>query len=337
MRLCNIPVNSPSYKLVNSNMIKPIRVAVIGTGYLGKFHVEKLARLPTAQLIGVVDINPERAQAIADQYQTQAFTDFHAILDKVEAVTIAVPTVSHYLLAKTCLTHGIHVLLEKPMTSTLEEADELIELARTHNCILQIGHVERFNPTVKGLLKWLNKPRFIQSYRLASFQLRGTDVSVILDLMIHDLDLIHSLVQSPIATIEAIGAPVLSNHIDIANARIRFENGCIADLTASRISFRTERKLRIFQPDGYIAANLHKKIAVKFDREIDSTNQKPFITQRQEKFATGDALFEQIAAFIQAVHYNQRPVVSGEEGRAALAAALQITKLVHDSLATIPK
>ncbi|MCI0529163.1 MAG: Gfo/Idh/MocA family oxidoreductase, partial [Nitrospira sp.] len=230
-----------------------IKVGVVGVGYLGQHHARIYSKMPGVELVGVVDIDAEKANAIAAQTGCQAYGDYHALLDQVQAVSIVVPTVLHHELASKFLRAGMDVLLEKPMTVTLQEADELIQEAEKKGSLLQIGHLERFNSVVRALNGRIQKPRFIESHRLGPFVERGTDVHVVLDLMIHDIDIILSLVNSPVELIRAVGVPVISSQIDIANARIEFASGCVANVTASRVSRDKMRKVRIFQPDVYIS------------------------------------------------------------------------------------
>jgi predicted dehydrogenase len=227
--------------------MEPIRTAVIGVGYLGKFHAQKYAQLPNSHLVAVCDHNAETAAQIAADLGTQAVSDFDQLRDEVEAVSIVVPTQKHYAIAKEFLAAGKHVLLEKPMTTTVAEARELVELAEANSVVLQIGHLERFNPAVLALENIMHQPMFIESHRVAPFNPRGADVNVILDLMIHDIDIILDMVDSPVTNIRAKGVAVLSKDIDIANARLEFESGCVANVTASRAGMKSERKMRLFQ------------------------------------------------------------------------------------------
>jgi len=240
-----------------------IKCAVIGVGYLGKFHAQKYASLPNVELVAVCDTDPDVCATIAAEYNIESINNHQQLLDRVEAVSIAVPTQQHYDIAKAFLNKGVHVLIEKPITHTVAQAEELVTIANKNELILQVGHLERFNPARLALEEYLDKPCFIESQRIAPFNLRGTDVNVILDLMIHDIDIIQSIVKSPIEHIDAHGTPILSKTIDIANVRIAFASGCVANVTASRISFKTERKTRIFQTDSYISMDFqHKKIVV---------------------------------------------------------------------------
>ncbi|MGC8733229.1 MAG: Gfo/Idh/MocA family protein, partial [Halothiobacillaceae bacterium] len=237
-----------------------LQCAVIGTGYLGKFHADKYALLPECELVAVVDANPKTAASLAAKHGCRGLTDYRELLGKVDAVSIAVPTSLHFEVARDFLAAGIHVLVEKPITTTVEQADELIRLAREKNRVLMVGHLERFNPAILALDGVLDQPRFIESTRLAPFKPRATDVSVVLDLMIHDIDIILDIVDSPITHVEASGACVLTNDTDIANARLTFANGCVANVTASRISLKSERKMRLFQKDAYLSVDFQNRV-----------------------------------------------------------------------------
>ena len=238
---------------------KPLRAAVIGVGYLGKFHAQKYHALPDVELVAVVDASLQTAQAIGKELGVPGLDDYRELLNKVDVVSVVVPTPLHHTVTTEFLKHGVHVLVEKPITVTVEHAKQLIQLAKKHRCVLQVGHLERFNPAVQAAAKLIRAPRFIESHRLAPFKQRGTDVSVVLDLMIHDIDLIQELVGQPIEHIDAVGSPIFSQDIDIANARIRFAGGCVVNTTASRVSLKQERKLRIFQDDAYISVDLQQK------------------------------------------------------------------------------
>jgi predicted dehydrogenase len=314
-------------------MMSKIRCAVIGVGYLGRFHAQKYQRLENAELIGVFDINPSVCNAVAEELGVQAFYHLHELFGKVDAVSIAATTTEHYTLARACIEQGIHVLIEKPITQTVAQAEILIALAEQHGVKLQVGHLERFNAARLALEPHLTKPLFIESHRLAPFNPRGTDVNVILDLMIHDIDIIQTMVNSPIIKIEAHGAPVLSQSIDIANARMTFENNCIANVTASRISFKTERKTRIFQKNTYISVDYQNKQFAVFEK--GDGEMLPGISEvirHQANFENGDALLEEIKAFIACIQNNTPPLVTGREGCNALATAAKITNLINDKL-----
>jgi len=299
----------------------------VGVGYLGQFHAEKYAGLAGAELVAVVDSERNRVDEIAAKLGTKGFTDYREIIGMVDAVSIVVPTRYHFEVAKAFLEKGVHVLLEKPVTTTLDEADELIRIAGEAGALLQVGHLERFNPVLLGLEGLLTKPGFIESIRIAPFKPRGTDVNVVLDLMIHDIDIIQNIVRSPIAQIDSIGAPVFTGEEDIANARIRFENGCVANVTASRISFKSERRMRIFQPDSYITVDFQtKKLAVLRKGEGEVSPGVPNVLIEEKTFEQGDALKSEIESFLNAIVSGKAPVVTGEDGRRALETALLINK-----------
>lgn len=312
-----------------------LKCAVIGVGYLGRFHAQKYKMLPNIELVGVCDINPTVCDKVAHELEVPAYYDYKKLFGKVDAVSIVTTTNQHFDVAKQCLSQGIHVLIEKPITETVEQADQLIALAEKNGAKLQVGHLERFNSARLALEEHLDNPLFIESQRLASFNPRGTDVNVILDLMIHDIDIIQTIVNSPIVQIDAQGTPILSNSIDIANARIKFKNNCIANITASRISFKTERKTRIFQPNSYISIDYqNKQFAVFRKGEGEMFPGIPDIVRHQSVFEKSDALLEEIEAFTQCIRNNTIPLVTGIEGRNALATAQKITALITNDLVT---
>lgn len=313
--------------------MRKIRCAVIGVGYLGRFHAQKYQLLDNVELVAVCDVNAAICEAVSQELGVPAYVDHRELFDKVDAVSIAATTNEHYSIAKDFLSQGIHVLLEKPMTETVAQAKELIALADARKVKLQIGHMERFNAARLALDAHLDQPLFIESQRLAPFNPRGTDVNVILDLMIHDIDIIQTIVNSPIKKIDAQGAPVLTQGIDIANARITFENHCVANVTASRISFKTERKTRIFQQNSYISIDYHNKQFAVFQKgDGEMFPGIPEITRHQSIFEKGDALLEEIKAFIQCIEQDTQPLVTGQEGCSALATAEQITALIKHNL-----
>jgi predicted dehydrogenase len=308
---------------------KTLRTAVIGVGYLGRFHAQKYRELPGSELVAVVDSVAEAAQKVGAELGVPSFSDYRELLGKVDAVSIVVPTPLHFAVAEACLAQGIHVLVEKPITETIAQAQTLIDLAKRNKCVLQVGHLERFNPAVQAAAKMLGTPRFIESHRLAPFKQRGTDVSVVLDLMIHDIDLIQELVGRPIASIDAVGAQVFSQDIDIANARIRFEGGCVVNTTASRVSLKQERKLRIFQDDAYLSVDLQQKILTVVRKKTAGPVESPAqVSIDEQSFEQGDALRSEIEAFLEAVRTGSQPVVTGEDGLRALATAIKITESV---------
>lgn len=311
-----------------------IRVAVIGVGYLGKFHAAKYAQLPQAELIAVVDTDLVVAAEIATQYHCKAVTDYHEIIGQVDAVSIAVPTLFHYEIAKKFLEGGVHVLVEKPITTTVVEAQSLIDIAIKNNLVLQVGHLERFNAAIQALNQGtLQKPRFIESNRIAPFKMRSTDINVILDLMIHDIDIIQSIVSSPIKSLSASGSPVLSKEIDIANARVEFENGCVANVTASRISLKSERKMRIFQQDCYISIDFqNSSVMICRKGEKEMFPGIPEIITEESVFSDDDALRSEISAFLHAIQTGGKPIVSGDDGKRALETATHISELISRQL-----
>ncbi len=311
--------------------MQQVRTAVIGVGYLGRFHAQKYAALPAADLVAVVDASAENRTRVAAETGCRAVADYRDILGEVDAVSIATPTPLHYPIARECLEHGIHVLVEKPITTTLEEARSLVETAARQGRVLQVGHLERFNAAILALAGTLRTPRFVESHRLAPFKERGTDVNVVLDLMIHDIDLIQSLVGAPIESIDAVGSSVFSAGLDIANARIRYANGCVANTTASRVSMKMERKLRLFQDDAYISIDLQQKVLTivrKPPAGADVPKGQVLIEERT--YDQGDALLHEIEAFLHSIRTGTPPVVSGEDGLRALETATRITQMVQD-------
>lgn len=320
-----------SKEKMNSSTSK-LRVGVVGVGYLGKFHAEKYAHMPDVELVGVVDTDETAANAIAEKFNTTPYTDYTALLDKIDAVSIVVPTAAHFPTSHFFLSHDVDVLIEKPMTATIEEAEKLLEIAEKRGCIIQVGHLERFNPAVVALKGHINQPRFIESHRLSQFKERGLDVSVVLDLMIHDIDIILNFVRSPIKTIHAAGIAVISNNIDIANARLQFNNGCVANVTASRISMKNERKIRIFQKDAYTSvdfANNEITIIRPGDQQTDEII--PGMTIEQKSFSKADALDDELKSFVRSVIKRQSPEVTGQMGRDALNIALSIMEQIQQN------
>jgi predicted dehydrogenase len=319
-----------SAKPLSSVTLDRIKVGVIGVGYLGRHHARLYAELPGATLVGVADVDAGRLAEIAAATGAEGFADYRDLLAKVDAVSVVVPTTLHHQVAKTCLDAGVDVLLEKPMTVTIEEADELIALADAKGRLIQIGHLERFNGAVRALAPRLSAPRFIESHRLGPFVGRGTDVHVILDLMIHDLDIIMSLVRSPITEIRAVGVPVLTTNIDIANARLEFADGCVANVTASRVSKDALRKLRIFQSDAYFSLDYQKQEVVMARRVGAATATGiPAIDVQTLAIEKEEPLKSQLAAFLECVATRRAPLVSGREGREALRVALDVLRCIE--------
>ena len=300
-----------------------LRLGVVGVGYLGELHAQKYASMEDIRLVGLADIDFERAQQVARRHNTKAYKSHTELLPNVDGLSLAVPTVSHFAIGHDILTHGVHLLVEKPITLKLEDADRLIETAKRNNTILQIGHIERFNPAVVKMESLLSRPVFIESHRLNFFTERSTDVDVVLDLMIHDLDIILHLVDSEIKEIDAFGMPVMSDKIDIANVRIIFSNGTVANLTASRVSNESLRMIRIFQPDTCISVDYGK-------RRISVTQLKGDGKDREDSFPDSDPLADQIRSFVQAIRKGTEPKVSGVDGKNALAVALSIIDQIKE-------
>jgi predicted dehydrogenase len=311
--------------------MKNTRTAVIGTGYLGRFHAQKYAELPGSRLVAVVDTDANRTASVAAELGVQALTDYRQLAGEVDAVSVVVPTPQHFAIADFFLKQGVHVLVEKPMTTTVRDAERLIRSAKEHGCVLQVGHLERFNGAVLAVRDRVRRPLFIEAHRIAPFQPRGTEVSVVLDLMIHDIDIILSVVDSPMTQLHTVGVPVLTNEVDIANARLEFASGCVANVTASRVSNKTERKMRIFESDSYVSIDFQAK-SVSIRRRRGGA-----IESEELRSDDNDALRAQIASFLNAVRTGTPPVVSGEDGKRALEAALAISaRLQPQKLAAAP-
>ncbi len=309
-----------------------IRTAVVGVGYLGRFHAQKYATLPNSRLVGIVDPSATARDAVAAELGVAAHADHRQLLGRVDAVSIVTPTPLHHAVAREFLEAGAHVLVEKPMTVTVEEGLDLVDTARRMGRILQVGHLERFNAAVHAMQPLLGVPRFIESARLAPFKVRGTEVDVVLDLMIHDIDLILSIVRSPVVSVDAIGSSVFSKEIDIANARLRFANGCVANATASRISMKTERRLRLFQDDAYVSVDLQQKILTVIRKGAGmGADGMPQVAIEETSYEQGDALKSEIEAFLHAAETGEPPPVTGEDGLLALRTAVSIAEQVAAS------
>jgi predicted dehydrogenase len=316
--------------------LEKVRVGVVGIGHLGRYHALNYAQIPLVDLVGVIDLDREKAGSIASESGCEPYENLEFLLERVEAVSIAVPTDQHFEVGRRILDRGIHCLIEKPIARNLEEADGLIRISKDKGLVLQVGHVERFNPAMRALEGVETQPRFIESHRLAPFDPRGTEVAVVLDLMIHDIDIILNLVKKPIDRVDASGVAVVSDSIDIANARIRFENGCVANLTASRISQRKMRKMRLFQKETYIAVDFLRKITEIYRLEREETEpetivgeigvgeRKKQVVYHRPEVPEGEGLRKELEAFVQTIRGGCPSAVSGEEGRAALSVAMQI-------------
>ncbi len=305
-------------------MQKPLRVAVIGTGKLGSRHAEVYSKLPGIELVGVCDIIEHRAKESAHHCKTKAYKDHRELLKLVDAASIVVPSHAHHKISKDFLEHRVHVLIEKPITTSLAEADDLLFIAEEKNVIIQVGHIERYNSAIRAIKNIIKTPRFIECHRLGPYDPRIIDVGVTLDLMIHDIDIVMDLVRSPIKLVDSAGAYILSKTEDIANARIRFENNSVCDLTASRVTKDVMRKIRIFQDDAYISMDYVKQEAAIYTRE------NGHIHHRIIDIKKSDSLKEELLDFVDCVRHNRQPLVSGKEGRAALALALQIQQQIQE-------
>lgn len=325
-------------------MKSKLNIGVIGVGHLGSLHSKMYDEIDSANFVGVFDVNEEKRKEIASKYKIKPFASIDELLKEVDAVSIATVTTTHFEVAKQVLNAGKHVLIEKPITSTLAEADELIALAKQKNVLIQVGHIERFNPAIVSLESYQLQPMFIESHRLAQFNPRGTDVAVVLDLMIHDIDIILSLVNSPVKQIDANGVAVVSETPDIANARLQFQNGCVANVTASRISQKKMRKMRMFQHNAYIAIDFQQGSADVFRLgkegegsiwstmllgQIGEGKKKRSIIYEQPEIKKINALKFELESFIKAIQNNTRPVVNGEDGRHALEVAQEIMNKIQ--------
>lgn len=305
-------------------MSNPLKTAVIGVGYLGRFHAQKYAQLDTCDLIGVVDSDAERARLVGEELGVPHYTNYLDIIDHVDAVSIVVPTVHHYELVKAFVQQDIHVLVEKPFTANLEQGEELIALSQSHKVCLQVGHLERFNALFVKFKDAITNPQYIECTRVSSFPKRGTDVDVILDLMIHDLDLVLALIGEFPNRIDGIGTSVLTTKVDLANVRLEFPKGCVVNLTASRVSNKAERHMRVVQPGLYLSLNLGqgngKKLEVDPTQQLESDDLQPKIVQLEKN----DALLEEIQSFVNSIDKKMPPVVSADAGFQAMKVAWKI-------------
>jgi len=316
--------------------MKKLRVGVIGIGYLGRFHAEKYAAMPGVEIVGLADILLPRAKEWADKLRTAAFSDYRQLLGAVDAVSVVVPTDLHHRVAKDFLQAGSDVLLEKPIATSVAQAEDLIATARENGRILQVGHLERFNPAVVAAREKVRTPLFIESHRLTPFRVRGAEVDVVLDLMIHDLDIILNLVRSDTEQIHAVGGPVVTEKVDIASVRMQFESGCVANVTASRVSAEDRRRLRIFQPESYLTVDYTTRRVTMYRRLPGSPGAKARISQEQVKVAPGDSLEEEIRSFVNSSTNRTAPLVTGEDGKKVLAVALKINEQIQANIQKIP-
>jgi predicted dehydrogenase len=307
-------------------MTGALRAAVVGLGYFGKFHAKHYAAHPDADLVAVVDSDIERARAIAAEHGGEALTDYRELVGRADVVSVAVPTSAHFEVARELLSAGLHVLVEKPITDTVEHAEALIGVAKDNNRILQVGHIERFSAAFRALADKIGRPVYFESYRISPFKPRATDVDVVLDLMIHDIDIILGLAQSKVISVSAVGAPVLNPTEDLANARIEFANGAVANVTASRISGKTERRMRVFQTDSYVVCDFNDSRIVRFTRKGDpATEGLAAIEMESWDIPKEDSLYNEITEFLDCVRGKRVPTVDGMVGRDALRVASMIT------------
>ena len=311
--------------------MRKIKIGVIGVGYLGKFHARKYAAMPDVELVGVADVSAALAGQVARDNKTAAFTDYRELLRHVEAVSVVVPTPLHHQVASACFAAHVDVMLEKPMTVTLAEADDLIEQARKDGRILQVGHLERFNPAIVAMQEYLTCPVFIESQRVHSFKPRGCEVDVVLDLMIHDIDIILNVVPAPLQSIDTIGARVVTPETDVAAAQLIFENGCTANVSVSRVAHDNVRSLRIYQPGGSLTVNYATKEIMVIER-LAGTTPEGYPNEKITHFCftEQDALAAELTDFVQNVRLRRQPLVSGREGRRALEVALQIISQIRN-------
>ncbi|MEN8200867.1 MAG: Gfo/Idh/MocA family oxidoreductase [Thermodesulfobacteriota bacterium] len=309
-----------------------MKVGVIGVGYLGKFHAQKYRDMEGVELVGVADVDPAAAESVARENNCRPFTDYRELLQEVDAVSVVVPTSFHHEVALECIEAGVDMLMEKPIATSVEEADDIIHRAAERDLVLQVGHLERFNPAVQAMEPFLTIPVFIESQRISTFKNRGVDVDVILDLMIHDIDIILNIIKSPLETIHCVGAPVVTDYTDIANVRLIFENGATANVTVSRISRTNTRRMRIFQPGSLVHVDFanRKVMTIHLKKGEFQENGMPKQDVEVNAFPEGDALNLEILHFVENVRNRTTPLVSGKEGRRALNVALQVIQQIKD-------
>jgi predicted dehydrogenase len=330
--------------------MEKIKVGVVGTGHLGNFHTKMFAQIPAVELVGIFDVDPAKANKVAAEHKTNVFSDYEKLLDAVQAVSIASTTVTHFDVARRALERGVHVFIEKPITETIEQARTLVNLADERKVAIQVGHIERFNPAILALEQYNLRPLFIESHRLAQFNPRGADVAVVLDLMIHDIDLILSLVRSRVTRVDANGVAVVSGSEDIANARLQFENGCVANVTASRISQNKMRKMRLFQNDAYISIDFSQGLAEVFRLvdesdaqakptmllgKIDQGTRKRLIVYEQPEVKEVNALKVELEMFAKSILSGSQPPVTGRDGLQALEVAKEIMSAIAQNTAQL--
>ena len=311
-----------------SSMSNPFRIGVAGVGAIGRNHARVMSELVAAscgslQFGAIFDVDQARAEELAAQFGTRAVSDLHDFATAVDASSVAVPTIAHREVGGFLISQGKHVLVEKPIADSLDDAQYLVNLAAEHNVILQVGHIERFNPVMRQLEERMTQPKFIETHRLSPFPNRSMDIGVVLDLMIHDIEIVLHLVKSPIVDVDAVGIPVLTHREDIANARIKFQNGCIANLTTSRVSPEKMRKIRVFQSDAYLSLDYQEQSGWIYKREGMSINREAVAVERDEPLKC------ELASFVECARHGKRPAVSGQEGTEALRIALEITQQIE--------
>jgi predicted dehydrogenase len=316
--------------------MRRVRTAVVGVGYLGRFHALKYRDLPHVELVGVADVRLERAKEVAGELGVEAFGHHMDLVGKVDAATVAVTTTEHHGVARDLLQHGIHVLVEKPIAAAIEEAQEMVDIAERQGAVLQVGHLERFNPTIQALQKRLRGPLFLECHRISPYTARGVDVDVVLDLMIHDIDLILDFLKSEVVQVDAVGVPILTSRYDIVNARFRFATGCVANVTASRVSAKSLRKIRVFQPDAYISVDCGKGEVMEYRKlPAQQLGGVPRIVAERLKVDERDSLMEEIRSFVDVVQHGGSPVVDGKMGLRCLGVALQVIRGVEETLSEV--
>ncbi len=312
--------------------MKLLNVAVIGVGYLGRFHAQKYKAMSNVKLVGVVEPHAERAREIAQEFKVPVHSSISPLIGQIDAASVVCPTVSHFHVTRELLNASIHCFVEKPITTTIDEANELINLASQKGLILQVGHIERFNPAMAFLLNHVTKPMFIEAHRLSVFKQRAIDVDVVLDLMIHDLDLVLALMGTMPRELHAVGTPVLTPNVDIANARLVFGNGCVANLTASRISLTSMRKFRVFEPGRYISADSieQKNVMVSVQTSAQKSDQEllPQVIEHEKQ----DSLLNELNSFIESIRSGSIPPVTGENGRQAIELAMEVSASIKKNL-----
>jgi predicted dehydrogenase len=310
-------------------MADPVRVAVVGSGYFGRFHANHYARNERAELVAVVDADAERANAVAAEFGAEAVSDYRSIIGRVDAASVAVPTPLHYDIARELIEAGVHLLVEKPLTDSEQTGRTLAQLAESRKTVLQVGHIERFSSGYRTLAKLIAEPLYFESYRIAPWKSRGVEVDVILDLMIHDIDMIIGLVGSPVAQVDAVGAPVLGKRVDLANARITFESGCVANVTASRVSYKTERRMRVFARNRYLNCDLGEGRIYGYRLRGDPTTEGvAAIASETYEIEKQDSLANEIDAFLDCVTTGSKPLVDGWAG----CEALRVASMINDSI-----